>query len=279
LTHNKIAQDTSLQFMSELKTHPLKNRIVLVHSSQTELARLLEDAGAQVLVWPKLTIQPPETFDDLDEAIQSLYGYDWLILVNSASANSFLARFKRLGHETSELDATRVCAIGDSTAGVLEQSQVHVDLVCGQLSATAVIESLANYLGGRDKLAGLTFLLPQAAVGRPYLKPQLEDAGARADVVTAYRTTTEHDSSLRRLRTILAGGGVDCVAFTSPTEVNDFAQLFDTNDFSALAGIAVATTDHETSATAATFSLLTTIEPNGHGIHSLVDAISSHFLA
>ena len=251
--------------------------MVLVHSSQAELARRIEDGGAKVLAWPKLTIQPPETFTDLDEAIESLYGYDWLILVNSVSANSFLARFKHLGHETNELDATRVCAIGESTAGILEQSQVHVDLVCGQLSAAAVIESLANYLGGRDKLAGLTFLLPQAAVGRPYLKPSLEDAGGRADVVIAYRTTTGGDSSLLRLRTILAGGGVDCVAFTCPDEVNDFAQLFDTNDFSPLAGIAVATTDDETAASAAAFSLITTIGPNGPGIHALVDAISSHF--
>src|SRR6185295_17620612 len=148
--------------MLETRTHPLEDRIVLVHPSQTEFARLIEDGGAKVVRWPELNIQTPETFTDLDETIESLYGYDWLIFINSVSADSFLARFRHLGHETNELDATRVCALGDTTAGVLEQSQVHVDLVFGRLSAAAVVESLANYLGGRDRLAGLTFALPQA---------------------------------------------------------------------------------------------------------------------
>ncbi|HKP38439.1 MAG TPA: uroporphyrinogen-III synthase [Pyrinomonadaceae bacterium] len=262
--------------MSEIKPHALKNRIVLAHPSQTELARLIEESGAKALFWPKLSIQTPESFTDLDEAIESLYGYDWLIFVNSVSADSFLARFRHLGHETNELDATRVCALGDSTVAVLEQAQVHVDLVCGRLSAAAVIESIANYLGGRDKLAGLTFALPQAAIGRGYLKPLLEDAGARADVVAAYQTTSGGDSSLLRLRTILDSGGVDCLAFTCPAEVNDFAQLFDTNDFSRLAGIDVATSD-DAAATAAALGFITTIKPNGPGIQALVDAISSHF--
>ena len=263
--------------MPEPQSHPLKNRIVLAHSSQTDLTRLIEDAGGEVLLWPKLEIQTPETFTGLDEAIENLYGYDWLIFINAVSAISFLARLTHLGHETNELDATRVCAIGDAAAGILEQSHVHVDLVCGHLSAAAVIDSLANYIGGRDKLARLSFAIPQAAIGRDYLKPPLEDAGARADIVAAYRTTAASDSSLLRLRTILMSGGVDCLVFTSSTEVDEFARLFDTNDFSGITEMAVATPDDETAATASAFGLTTSIKPQDSGISSLVAAISSSF--
>jgi uroporphyrinogen III methyltransferase/synthase len=266
--------------MSEINNHPLKNRTVLVLSSQTELARLVENAGASLLRAPELEIQPPETFTNLDEAIENLYGYDWLIFINVDSVGFFLTRLQHLGHEPGELDTIRVWAISESTAATLEESRVHVDLVCGESKASRVIDSLADYLGGRDKLTGLNVMIPQAAVGRDYLKPPLEDAGARADVIASYRTSAASDSRLLRLRTILTSGGVDCVAFISPSEVHDCARLFDTNDlFPLLKNVAVATLDEETAATASTFGLTSAIKPNGPVIQTLADAISSYFSA
>lgn len=265
--------------MSELKNNPLKNRTVLVHSFQIELAQLLENAGADVLKCPKLKIHPPENFTSLDEAIENLYGYDWLIFINIDSIKCFLTRLRQLGHETSELDSIRVCALGESTAATLEESHVHVDVVSTEFSAAAIIDTLANYLGGRDKLAGLNFMIPQAAIGRDYLKEDIEAAGARADVVAAYRTEAG-ESSLLRMRTILTSGGVDCAAFVDPSDVRDFARLMDTNDLSRLLkNVAVATLDDQTFATASDFGLTTTIKPNGPGIQSFVDAIWSHFSA
>lgn len=266
--------------MSELKNNPLKDRTVLVLSFQTELAELFDHAGAHVLRCPTLEIQPPETSTSIDEAIESLYGYDWLIFINVDSVSCFLTRLLQLGHETSALDSIKVCAIRDSTAAKLEDSYVHVDLVCGEFNASTVIDRLANYLGGRGKLTGLNFMIPQAAVGRDYLKGHLEDVGARADVVNGYRTTAANDSSLLRLRTILTSGGVDCVAFIRPSDVDDLARLFDANDlFPLFKNVTVATLDDDTAETALEFGLTTAIKPNHPVIQALVDAISSYFSA
>jgi uroporphyrinogen-III synthase len=265
--------------MSERKNKPLKNRTVLVSSSQTALVELIENAGAQVLRCPELEIQSTD-YTTLDDAIENLYGYDWLIFINVDSVGFFLKRLSARGRETSELDSIKVCAIGESPANLLEESHVHVDLFSSEFNAVAVVESMANYLGGRDKLAGLNFMIPQAGIGRDYLKLSLEDAGARADVVDTYRTTAAGDSSLLRLRTILTSGGVDCVAFVSPSEVHDFARLLDTNDLSRLLkNVAVATLDDETAATVSDFGLATATKPNRPVIQSLVDTISSHFSA
>jgi uroporphyrinogen III methyltransferase / synthase len=264
--------------MTETQNHPLKNRTVLVLSSQTEFAELVENAGAHVLRCPQLEIQPPEDFNSMDEAIENLFGYDWLIFVNNDSVRFFLTRLRQLGHETSELDSIRVCAIGEPTAATLEESQVHVDLVCGEFSAVTIIDRLANYLGGHDKLAGLNFVIPQAADGRDYLKPNIEDAGARADIVAAYRTTAASDSSLLRLRTIVESGGVDCFAFIDPSEGHGLARLLDTNDLSRLfKNVALATLDDQTAATALTFGLTSVIKPKSPVIQSLIDEISSYF--
>jgi uroporphyrinogen-III synthase len=56
------------------------------------------------------------------------------------------------------------------------------------------IAAVTSYAGGSDALRGVNFLLPQAAIGRDYLKDDLTDAGARADVVAAYRTVAGGDS-------------------------------------------------------------------------------------
>jgi uroporphyrinogen-III synthase len=59
-----------------------------------------------------------------------------------------------------------------------------------------------------------------------------------------------------RLSALLAGGGIDCVVFISPSTVHDFARLVDAGDLGRiLEGVTVACADQSTSQTAAGFGL------------------------
>ena len=103
-----------------------------------------------------------------------------------------------------------------------------------------MFSALVEFAGGSERLHGLNFLLPRAAVGREYLPQALEQAGARVDVVTAYQTVVPENFDRGRLAAMLAGGG-DCIAFTSPSTVKNLALLFDTHDLGkALAGVVIA---------------------------------------
>src|SRR5712692_756823 len=150
--------------------------IWIAPSGDHELAEELTRQGARVITWPKIEIIDPESFAALDEAIQNLFGYDWLVLANINAAGFFLRRLQNLGHEISELDALRVCALDDATRQQLEESRVHVDLVPEKLATEGVMAALETYLGGRDALRGLNFLLPRAAISRDPLPKALEDA-------------------------------------------------------------------------------------------------------
>ena len=112
------------------KNRPLTGRTVLIAPSVTrEFKAGLEGHGARTITWPKIEIGEAENRAALDQAIENLFGYDWLIFQNSNAVQFFLRRFQELGHEISELDALRVCAVGEGAAGSLERrSQVHVDL-------------------------------------------------------------------------------------------------------------------------------------------------------
>ncbi len=245
-----------------LISQPLAGRTILVApSGDGELPTELARHGARVITWPEIEVIDPESFAALDEAIQNLFGYDWLIFANVNAASFFLRRLQQMGNEISELDALRVCALDDATRQHLEHSQVHVDLVPEQLSSDGVVAALGTYIGEKDSLGGLNVLLPRAAVSRDPLPQALEDAGARVDVVTAYRTVSDN-SELTRLNVLIEGGGIDCIAFSSPATVGVFAQIFDTNDLSRLLKeVVVACADDDTAVAAAEFGLRTDIIP------------------
>src|SRR5262245_33381546 len=107
-------------------------RTILLGPRLNEIEAALREHGFDVMTWPALAIQPPQTFTALDEAIENLFGYDWLIFVNEDAVRFFLERFTGQGYDVSELDSLRVCAIGEPTAASLEQSQVHVDVIASR---------------------------------------------------------------------------------------------------------------------------------------------------
>jgi uroporphyrinogen-III synthase len=252
---------------------------VLTSPSVTrELATELERYGACILTWPKLDIRALDNYEALDEAIENLFGYDWLIFRNVNAVDFFLRRLRELGHEISELDSLRVCGVGEAAVYKLEASEVHLDVIPDRLSSQAAFGAIETYAGGLDAFRGLAFLIPGAGASRDYLPVALQDAGARADLVTTYRTCSANDPALARTNALLAGGGIDCVAFTTSAKVREFAAMFDTDDLGRLmAGIAVACADKATVHTAAGFGLTADIVPNESTAPALAQAIASYF--
>ncbi|HET9527132.1 MAG TPA: uroporphyrinogen-III synthase [Pyrinomonadaceae bacterium] len=259
---------------------PLAGRTVVVTraaSQAGEFVAELERYGAKVIVCPTIEIAEPESYERLDEAIDHLYGYDWLIFTSANAIDFFLRRLKTRGVNTDELDEIRVCAIGPASADKLRDVQVHVDVVPTQSKAEGVFAALSEFAGGTDQLRGLNILLPRAAVGRDYLPKALEDAGARVDVVTAYRTVVPENLDRGRLSAMLAGSG-DCIAFTSSSTVKNLALLFDTHDLSKiLSGVAIACIGDVTAATAAEYGLNVDIQPVQSTVKDLARAIADYY--
>src|SRR4051812_4842869 len=100
---------------SETNAQPLRERTVVITRALAQaapFAAALEGYGARVISCPTIEIVEPESFAPLDDAIQNLYGYDWLIFTSVNGVDYFLRRFGELEHDVSELDEVKVCAIG-----------------------------------------------------------------------------------------------------------------------------------------------------------------------
>jgi uroporphyrinogen III methyltransferase/synthase len=260
---------------------PLGGRTVVITRAAAQAADFvteLENYGASVIVCPTIEIAEPESYERLDEAIDHLYGYDWLIFTSANAIDFFLRRLNTRGVKIEDLDEIKVCAIGQASADKLRDAHVHVDVVPAHAKAEGVFAALSEYAGGTEQLRGLNILLPRAAAGRDYLPKSLEAAGARVDVVTAYRTVVPENLDRGRLSAMLAGSA-DCIAFTSSSTVKNLALLFDTHDLGkVLAGLNVACIGDVTAATAAEFGLQVDIQPSESTVKALAKAISDHYL-
>ncbi|HWN11611.1 MAG TPA: uroporphyrinogen-III synthase [Pyrinomonadaceae bacterium] len=259
---------------------PLAGRTVVITRAQVqadEFVAELQRFGAEVMVCPTIEISALESYELLDEAIEHLYGYDWLIFTSVNGVDYFFRRLQACGHETSELDELKVCAIGDATADRLSDLHVHVDVIPDEFKAEGVFAALERFVGGREGLSKLNILIPRASVARDYLPKALQNAGARVDVVSTYRTSLPAHLDRGRVAAMLSGKA-DCIAFTSSSTVRNLGQLFDTHDLSeALAGVVVACIGDVTAATAQEFGLLVAIQPNEFTIPAMARAIAEYF--
>ena len=259
---------------------PLTGRTVVVTRAASQAGDFiteLETYGANVIVCPTIEIAEPESYERLDEAIDHLYGYDWLIFTSANAIEFFLRRLAHRGVKVEALDEIKVCAIGQASADKLHDAHVHVDVVPAHARAEGVFAALTEFVGGPEQLRGLNILLPRAAVGRDYLPKALEDAGARVDVVTAYRTVVPENLDRGRLSAMLAGSA-DCIAFTSSSTVKNLGLLFDTHDLSKiLSGVAIACIGDVTAATAADYGLRVDIQPAQSTVKNLATAIAAHY--
>src|SRR2546423_15686303 len=186
---------------AETSGRPLSGRTVMITRAReqaAEFAAALEGYGARVVSCPTIEIVAPESYALLDDSIENLFGYDWIIFTSVNGVEHFLRRLEAAGKDASELDDVRVCAIGEATSERLVAAHVHVDVVPQKFQAEGVFDALENYLGGRENFENLNFLLPRAAVARDFLPRALEEAGPLACLAPARRTDAPDSSTPAR---------------------------------------------------------------------------------
>src|SRR5687768_463921 len=113
---------------SDTRAQPLAGRTVVITralAQAEDFVAELKKYGAEVILCPTIEISELDSYERLDEAIDHLYGYDWLIFTSVNGVDYFFRRLKARGRNTSELDELKVCAIGEATAERLNDLHVH----------------------------------------------------------------------------------------------------------------------------------------------------------
>jgi len=200
-------------------SHPLTGRRVLVTRAAHQAGTLsdgLRVLGAEPIEVPVIEIQPPASYDPLDDALRKLATYDWLVFTSANTVQVIAERAAAFGMVFSGA-SPQVAAVGKATAEVARHAGFAVSVV----PEAYVAESLVRAL--RDRLAGKRVLLARAAVARDVIPETLSAAGAQIDVVDAYRNAVPAGAP-EQLRAALAHG-IDAATFTSSSSATHLAEV------------------------------------------------------
>jgi uroporphyrinogen III methyltransferase/synthase len=202
---------------------PLFGRRIIVTRARAQASgflSMLEELGAECIEFPTIEVVPPESWDAVDDAIQSLESFDWLLFTSANGVEFFLSRLADAEKDMRDLKGLRIAAIGPKTAAVLEDLGVCPDLIPGEYRAEATAAALKE-----RGISGARILLARAAEARDVLPVELRAAGAQVLVAPVYKTIRPREDT-GRVRKLLAGGAIDAVTFTSSSTVTNFMGMF-----------------------------------------------------
>ncbi len=188
-------------------------RIVVTRARDqaSELKRLFEDSGAQVLQFPTIEITAPESLDSLDRAIDE--PFDWLIFTSTNGVQFFFERLFAKGKDVRALGSPKVAAVGQTTAEELRKRGIAPDVVPQRFISSELLPLLA------EDQRGIRTAVVRAEEGRDELLDELRRRGGEVHLAVAYRTIAA-DYDLNDLRESI--DSIDVVTFTSASTVDNF---------------------------------------------------------
>lgn len=250
------------------------------------LDALLAQAGAVPLPYPCLALAPPEDGAAFERALRAWLagGFDWLVLTSanavealaerrasSVDAPTAAGRHAAAGDAAGRAPLTRVAVVGPATARAARER-----LGLGEAAMPEVFTAgaLADSL---PVAAGERVFLPQSELADPRLAERLAERGALVTAVAAYRPAM--GSGGADLAGLLAAGGVDAVAFTSPSTVRHFVQRTAAEGIrrETLVRLPAACIGPETARVARTAGFAACLEASPHTLEGLVAALDDFF--
>lgn len=252
-------------------TKPLFGKPVLVTRAREQASALsakLEELGAQCLEAPAIQIVPPESFAQLDLAIQELTSYQWLIFTSTNGVDYFFDRLHQAKKDSRMLAGIKIAAIGTQTAERLQKFGIYADIVPLEFRAEGIVDALTPLIQ-----PGVKVLIPRALIARDVLPVKLAELGAEVTVVPAYRTVAA-DIDGTALAEKLAADEISLITFTSSSTVTNLLELLGPQGAELVGRAKVACIGPITAATCVEHGIKPDIIADEYTIRGLVKAIS-----
>ncbi|OPL17327.1 MAG: HemD protein [delta proteobacterium ML8_D] len=253
---------------------PLLGKRVLVTRTReqaSDLVRLLERRGAYCLECPTIEVHWPKDLRPLDQAINSLSGFDWVIFSSTNAVRFFFERLFGLGFDVRALGNIRIAVVGTGTGKAISDLHLNVDVMPDDFRAEGLIQAFSE-IG----VSGKRILIPRAEKAREILPGRLSELGAEVSLVATYVTMAPKLKP--EILEILEQENIDILTFTSSLTVKNFFYLLSDDLRNKIIGQAkVACIGPVTAGTAEAFGLEVTVQPDKFTIPSLVSAIEDLF--
>ncbi len=205
------------------ETRPLFGKGVLVTRPPAQapaLSTLLAEQGAEPIECPTLEIHPPDSWNPVDQAIEQLHSYQWVIFTSVNGVQAFMERLWFHKKDARSFANAKICCIGPRTKEEVNRWGLMSDLVPKEFQAEGILEALSG-----PELKGKKILIPRAKVAREILPEQFRAMGAEVEVVHAYQTAAPRALG-EPIQDRFRQHDIHYLTFTSSSTVKNFCQLF-----------------------------------------------------
>jgi uroporphyrinogen III methyltransferase/synthase len=263
------------------ETKPLFGVRVLVTRENSRGFEPLEELGAEVIEFPTIRIEAPESWEEMDRATDDFLqaaaqgGEEgavppWMIFTSANGVKYFFRRFFERGLDIRDLKGLKICAVGSKTAAAVEERGITVDMVPDAFRAEGLVEAFKKLAGSGD-LRGMRFLLPRAEKAREVFPDAVREMGGEIVVPVAYRAVMPQRHP-KRLARFLREGRITIATFTSGATFQNFMELVPDGE-ELLRGVSIAAIGPVTKKTVKKSGLTVEIMPGEATIEAMVEEI------
>lgn len=249
---------------------PLFGKRVIITRSRTQSSKLtgaLEECGACCTEIPSICItDPSDNFESLDQGIQNMDNYDWVVFTSQNGVDFFFKRLHKNGYDARHMGGVKLAAIGPATARQLELYGVRADCVPKEYKAEDLLEALLPHVNEASRI-----FIPRAKVARNVLPEGLRKRGGHVDVAEAYQTLPDEESKAQ-LISMLENHEADIITFTSSSTVVSLMKQLD-GRLELLQGVTLASIGPITARALQTYGLTSHIISDTYTIKGLTEAI------
>ena len=243
-------------------------RILVTRSleEQEETAQKIRERGGIPIACPMISLRLPKDTTALDNAIQNITDFTWIIFTSANSVRFFFERFRALPGSRKKLEKVKLAAIGPATEATIEQFHRKADFTAAESTGDAFMDEFSFYY----PVIGNSFLLPLSDIAHKTIPDQIKVLGGRVRQVVTYcnDAITEFPADIQDA---LEKDEVDWVIFTSSSTVDNFFDCL--GDKPLPAALKTASIGPKTSETLRNRHGEPTVEASEHILSGLLDAM------
>ncbi len=210
------------------EARPLFGMTVLVPRTRQQAGTLSYEVralGGEPLEVPTIAVEPPRNPEPMRRAVNGLVTgrYQWVAFTSVNAVRAVRDGLESVGLDPRSLADVKIAAVGDATVAALGEWGLRADLVPdAAMSSEELAKAWPPYDPQLDFLDRV--LLPRADIATEALVSSVKAKGWAVDEVTAYRTVRAPAPS-DEVKSLVRGGGVDAVVFTSSSTVRNLVAL------------------------------------------------------
>ncbi|RQD72773.1 MAG: uroporphyrinogen-III C-methyltransferase [Candidatus Syntrophonatronum acetioxidans] len=189
------------------------------HLQKSFQEKILE-LGGEAISLPTVEISPPEDFKPLDNALDRVGDFSWIVFTSINGVKFFFERMESLDKDIRELGGVKMAAIGPKTAEAVEKKGIKIAFQPEEYRAEAVAQGLLEFTSPGEEI-----LLPRADIARPHLAQALKERGVKVQEVVTYHNRVPRGKLDMDLEEVFTGQKKPVVTFSSSSTVRNFFKV------------------------------------------------------